>query len=164
MSHPAFVRNERGHYQVIGEVSRDDIIHTASALLQQTIAHSELMNNAKLVGNYLQLQLAQQSNEQFCVMFLNNQHQLIAFETLFSGTIDQAPVFPRVIVQRALEHNAAAVILAHNHPSGTLEASRADRTITQRIQDALQLIDVRVLDHFIVSTEGWLSFSESGYL
>jgi DNA repair protein RadC len=102
--------------------------------------------------------------EEFKVLFLDSQHRLIAEENLFSGTIDAAPVYPRVIVQRALHHNSAAVMLAHNHPSGLAEPSNADKTITKRIQDALALIDIRVLDHFVVGDSEVVSFAERGYI
>jgi DNA repair protein RadC len=101
--------------------------------------------------------------EVFGVLFLDTHHRLIKFEILFYGTIDSAAVYPREVVKRALTWNACAVILAHNHPSGVNEASQADRKITQRLVEALQLIDVRVLDHFIVG-ESITSFLERGWL
>jgi DNA repair protein RadC len=97
-------------------------------------------------------------------MFLDSQHRLIAFERLFRGTIDGASVYPRVVVRRALELNAAAVIFTHNHPSGVPEPSTADINITKRLKDALGLIDVRVLDHIIAGTDGTSSMAESGLL
>ena len=95
---------------------------------------------------------------------LDNRHHLLAFVELFRGTIDGAAVHPREVVKEALKHNAAAVILAHNHPSGIAEASQADRLITQRLREALQLVDIRVLDHLIVAADRILSFAESGLL
>jgi len=102
--------------------------------------------------------------EVFAVLFLDNRHRVIAFEELFRGTIDGASVHPREVVKRALHHNAAAVILAHNHPSGVAEPSRADEALTARLKDALALIDVRILDHLIVGDGAVVSFAERGTL
>jgi DNA repair protein RadC len=112
---------------------------------------------------FWKLRLANRKNEQFEILFLNNQHQKIACETLFKGTIDSAAVYPRVIIQKVLEHNAAAIILAHNHPSGVCVPSQADIDITKKIKDACNTISVRVLDHIIVGN-GTFSFSESGII
>ncbi len=102
------------------------------------------------VRDYLRLKLVAEPNEIFAVVFLDSQHQVLAFEPLFKGTVDQTSVYPRVVVQRALALNASALILAHQHPSGTTEPSAADRAITERLKSALATVDVRVLDHFIV--------------
>jgi DNA repair protein RadC len=109
------------------------------------------------------LQLRDRPYEVFACLFLDTRHRVIAFEELFRGTIDGASVHPRELVRRALEHNAAAVILAHNHPSGVAEPSAADRQITTRLKDALALVDVRVLDHCVVGDE-IVSFAERGLL
>jgi DNA repair protein RadC len=113
---------------------------------------------------YLQLSLAECKNEIFGCFFLDNRHRLIAEDRLFYGTIDGASVHPRVVVQRSLEVNAAAVILWHNHPSGVAEPSHSDQQITRRLKDALALVDVRVIDHFVIGAEGTTSFAESGLL
>jgi DNA repair protein RadC len=112
------------------------------------------------------LKLGGKQDEHFAAAFLTNRHQLISFDTLFRGTVDGASVHPRVVVRRALELNAAAVIFAHNHPSGDPNPSQADQRITQRLQEALGLIDVRVLDHLIVGSrlEETVSFAERGLL
>jgi len=102
--------------------------------------------------------------EVFAVLFLDNRHRVLAFEELFRGTIDGASVHPREVVRRALHYNAAALILAHNHPSGVSEPSSADRRITERLQAALALIDVRVLDHIVVGHGEFTSFAERGLL
>lgn len=102
--------------------------------------------------------------EEFIALFLDNQHQLLACETLFTGTINHTEVHPREIVKAALRHNAAAVILAHNHPSGMAEPSRADRLITSNLQNTLLLVDVRVLDHLIIGHREIVSFAERGWL
>ena len=113
---------------------------------------------------YLSLRLRGRPFEVFACLFLDNRHRLIAFEELFTDTIDGASVHPREVVRRCLAHNAAAVILAHNHPSGVAEPSRADRQITRRLQQALDLIDVRVLDHLVVGDGDPVSFAERGLL
>lgn len=112
---------------------------------------------------YIRLKLTRYEHEVFAVMFLDTQHRLLEFKEMFYGTIDACAVYPREILRHALSVNAGAVILAHNHPSGVLEPSAADRSITNRIRDALMLIDVRVLDHIIVG-DGSLSFAERGLL
>lgn len=113
---------------------------------------------------FLESTLRDRPHEVFCCFFLDNRHRVLAFEELFTGTIDGATVHPREVVRRALEHNAAAVILAHNHPSGVAEPSRADEHLTRRLADALALVDVRVLDHLVVGDGEVVSFSERGLL
>jgi len=113
---------------------------------------------------YLVDKLKVYEHEVFACLFLDNQHHILKFEELFSGTIDSASVYPREVVKKALAHNAAAVIFAHNHPSGINEASHADKVITQRLKSALELIDIRVLDHFIIADGRPFSFAEHGLL
>ncbi len=121
-------------------------------------------HSPQAVKDYLRAELRHQQREVFSVLFLNNQHHLLAYRELFQGTIDAASVYPREVVKLALAHNAAAVILAHNHPSGIAEPSQADRRITQRLQEALALVDIRVLDHLVVGEAEVLSFAERGLL
>ncbi|NAO28881.1 DNA repair protein RadC [Pseudomonas syringae pv. dysoxyli] len=116
------------------------------------------------VASFLKLQLAQQEHEVFGVIFLDAKHRVLAFEILFHGSIDGASVYPRQVVKRSLVHNAAAAIFVHNHPSGCTEPSQADRTLTVRLKEALALIEVRVLDHFIVGKGRPLSLAEYGWL
>ena len=113
---------------------------------------------------FLLAQLRDRPYEVFCCLFLDNRHRLIAFEELFRGTIDRAGVHPREVVRQTLLHNAAALIFAHNHPSGVLEPSQADEMITRRLKEALALLDVRVLDHFIIGDGQCYSFSEHGLI
>lgn len=113
---------------------------------------------------YLRLRLAKLDREQFNCLYLDSQHRLIVDEVLFMGSLDACNVFPRIVVQNALKHNAAAVIFAHNHPSGVPDPSRADRAITERLQSALALVDVKVLDHIVVGDPETTSFAERGYL
>ena len=122
------------------------------------------LSSPALVREYLTTLLSGQDREYFVVVALDNRHRVLASEILFAGTIDGARVYPREVVKCALRHNAAAVIFAHVHPSGVLEPSQADELITRRLKEALALIDVRVLDHFIVGAGQCSSFSERGLL
>lgn len=117
-------------------------------------------DSSEATKNYLKLQLGALEREVFGVMFLNAQHRMIAFEILFQGTLTQASVYPREVARRALEHNAACVVLAHNHPSGVVEPSPADQLLTGALERALALIDVKVLDHIIVGGVAAFSFAE----
>ena len=123
----------------------------------------DILTSPERTRKYLTLRMRNYSNEVFACLFLDNQHRLIAFEELFRGTIDGASVHPREVVKRTLYYNAAAVVLVHNHPSGSSEPSHADRRITEELKNALALIDVRVLDHFVVG-ETITSFTESNLL
>ena len=114
--------------------------------------------------DYLRLKLAAEPHEVFAVVFLDSQHHVLACESLFRGTVDATPVYPRVIVQRALALNAAALILAHQHPSGNTEPSAADRAVTERVRSALTTVDIRVLDHFVIGKGTPYSFAENGLL
>lgn len=164
MSKPPYVRNDQGLYRVKGYVSPDQLVQIAADILLENLAGEENLTQPKDAARFLQLSLAQEKNEHFSVLFLNNKHQVLCFERLFSGTIDGAAVYPRVVAQKALEHNAAAVIFAHNHPSDNCEPSESDRSITLRLKETLALIDVRVLDHFVVSRSTWVSLAERGWI
>ena len=141
------------------------IIKQALAILASRIREPDnFITSPQNTRDYLKLQLAEAEREHFAVLFLDNRHGVIGYEVLFHGTIDGASVHPREIVKRALQVNAAAVILAHNHPSGNPEPSQADIALTGRLKDSLALIDVRVLDHFIVGSSEPVSFSERGLI
>jgi DNA repair protein RadC len=122
------------------------------------------MNAPAATRQFLTAQLRDRPYEVFCCLHLDNRHRLIHFEEVFRGTIDGASVHPREVVRQALRYNAAALIFAHNHPSGVAEASQADELITRRLRDALALVDIRVLDHLIVGDNNCLSFAERGLL
>lgn len=122
------------------------------------------LNNPETVRSWLRTELRDRSQEVFCCLFLDSRHRLIRFEELFKGGLDSAEVHPRIVLQQCLRHRAAAVLLAHNHPSGHPEPSAADHALTQRLKQALALIDVRVLDHFIVAGNRITSFAEQGWL
>jgi DNA repair protein RadC len=122
------------------------------------------MNSPEATRRYLALQLAGHPHEVFGVLLLDTQHRLIRNEEMFRGTIDSTSVHPRVVVQRALQLNAAALIVYHNHPSGLAEPSAADRHITERLVESLALIDVRIIDHLVVAGTATVSFAERGWL
>lgn len=132
--------------------------------LAATLERSDVMANPEATRRFLSLRLRSLRREVFAVLFLDSQHRLIAFEELFQGTLDSCSVHPRQVVERALSLNAAAIILAHNHPSGVAEPSAADRQITERLRQSLELIDVRVLDHFVIGEGRGTSFAERGWL
>ncbi|WP_323149163.1 RadC family protein [Pseudomonas oryzihabitans] len=132
--------------------------------LAEGLKRDSALESPQQVRDYLKARLRHEPHEVFGCLFLDTRHRVLAFEALFHGTIDGASVYPRQVVKRALAHNAAAVILTHNHPSGIAEPSQADRLLTTRLKDALALVDVRVLDHFIVGDGEPLSMAEYGWL
>lgn len=132
--------------------------------LAEEMHQRDALTSSRATQNYLVSELRHETREVFAVLFLDNQHRILHFERLFWGTLDAAAVYPRVVAEYVLKHHAAAVILAHNHPSGVAEASRADKQITQQLVSALSLLDVRVLDHVIVAGPLCYSFAEQGDL
>ncbi len=140
------------------------VLEMARRALQEDIAQRDALTSPQAVRDYLRLRLQGLPHEIFMALFLDAQNRVIVSEELFRGTLTQTSVYPREVVKRALHHNAAAVILAHNHPSGVAEPSNADQVLTQALKNALLLVDVRVLDHFIVAGSGFLSFAERGLL
>lgn len=140
------------------------VLEMARRHLLETLRRDGVMNSPQTTRDYLIAKLRSYGHEVFACLFLDNQHRVIEFEELFRGTIDGASVYPREVAKRALQLNTAAVIFAHNHPSGVAEPSEADRLITRRLKDALALFDIRVLDHFIVGDGVAFSFAEHGFL
>ncbi len=140
------------------------VLDLARRAVAQRLREREGMDTPGAVKQYLQLQLAARPHEVFAALFLDTQNRLITMEELFRGTLTQTSVYPREIVLRALHHQAAAVVLAHNHPSGSVQPSRADEAITQTLKAALGLVDVRVLDHVIVAPGESFSMAERGML
>jgi DNA repair protein RadC len=140
------------------------IFEMSRRALAEEIKHQDSFSSPEKVSDYLRLKLSRQEREVFVVLFLDAQNRVQAQETLFEGTLTQTSVYPREVVKRALHHNAASVIFAHNHPSGIAEQSRADELITQALKKALDLVDIRVLDHFIVAGHQAMSFAERGLL
>lgn len=140
------------------------VVEMARRALHEEMRSGDALNSPRAVREYLQLLLRARQQEVFISIFLDAQHRVLAAEELFQGTLTQTSVYPREVVKRALHHNAAAIIFAHNHPSGVAEPSDSDRLLTEALKQALQLVDVRVLDHFIVAGAGCLSFAEKGLL
>lgn len=140
------------------------VLEMARRHLAEQLRRDSALESPQAVRDYLKAQLRHEPHEVFGCLFLDSKHRVLAYEALFRGTIDGASIYPRQVVKRALAHNAAALILTHNHPSGIAEPSQADRVLTERIKDALALVDVRVLDHFIVGDGEPLSMAERGWL
>ena len=151
----------------LGPAKRAEIVavlELARRALASQLQEKTMFSNPQAIRDYLQLQLGSRDHEIFAVMFLDTSHRLIVLEEMFRGTLTQTSVYPREVVVRALALNAANVVLAHNHPSGTAQASRADEAITHTLKAALALVDVRVLDHFIVTSTEAVSMAELGLM
>ena len=141
------------------------IIDRALALLEERARYrTDTLSSPTVVRDYLRLRIGTLEHEEFWAVWLDAQNRVIEFEGLFRGTLTQTSVYPREIVKSALKHNAAAVIFAHNHPSGVPEPSRADELLTQNLIKALNLIDVKTLDHFVVAGASMVSFAEKGLI
>jgi DNA repair protein RadC len=140
------------------------VMEMARRALRESLAERDVLSSPEAVKSYLRLKLQDLPREVFVVIFLDAQNRVQAIDELFAGTLTQTSVYPREVVKRALMHNAAAVIFAHNHPSGVAEPSHADEALTRALRQALALVDVRVLDHFVVGKGGALSFAERGLL
>ena len=139
-------------------------LELARRALREEISARDALSSPRAVRDYLRLALAGREHEVFVVLLLDAQHRVIAFEELFKGTLTQTSVYPREVVKCALKHNAAALIFAHNHPSGVAEPSHADEILTRSLKGALALVDIQVLDHFIVAGTRTMSFAERGLL
>jgi DNA repair protein RadC len=151
----------------LGPAKRAEIVavlELARRALASQLQEKTMFSNPQAIRDYLQLQLGSREHEIFAVLFLDTSHRLIVLEEMFRGTLTQTSVYPREVVVRALALNAANVVLAHNHPSGTAQASRADEAITHTLKAALALVDVRVLDHFIVTSHEAVSMAERGLM
>ena len=140
------------------------VLELTRRALREELTVRDALNSPRAVQEYLRLTLAALPNEVFFVLFLDAQHRLIAGEELFRGTLTQTSVYPREVVKQALHHNSAAVIFAHNHPSGVAEPSRADELLTQALKSALDLVDIKVLDHLVIAGNVAWSFAEKGRL
>jgi len=160
---PSFVC-EAGKYTVVDALTEEDILTAAKSIISRRFTATNVLNSTALSKQFFITRLSELECEVFCVTFLNNQCQLLACEQMFRGSIRSAAVYPREIVKRALVLNAGQVILAHNHPSGQVKPSGDDLKITEEIQVALALIDVKVVDHIIVGGTQAMSFSEKGLL
>jgi len=155
------VRDVAGDYR---PANANEVLSAAQRLLLQKLHDGPLLTSPDAVRDYLRVKLGKLEHEVFAVLMLDAQHRLIEYVELFRGTVAQTSVYPREVVKESLARNAAALIFAHNHPSGLAEPSRADELLTQTLKSALALVDVRVLDHLIVAGRDILSFSERGLL
>ncbi len=155
------VRDAQGRYQL---ATIDQILEAARQVIDQKMQRGAELTSPAAVKEYLRAKLAGFEHEVFAVLFMDTRHRLIEYKEMFHGTIDGASVYPREVVKEALRLNAAAVVVSHNHPSGSPEPSAADRALTQRLMEALGLVDVRVLDHIIVAGNETASFAERGLI
>ena len=153
-----------GTYLVTELINEEDLLTIANQIARQKLAKGEAITDKHLAQQALQTLLQSREHEVFAMLFLDNQHRILAYEELFRGTLSSASVYPREVVKRALALNAAALMLVHNHPSGHPEPSRADIEITQRLQSALSLVDIRTLDHLVVASNGVVSLKQRGYM
>ncbi|HCF5040561.1 TPA: DNA repair protein RadC [Pseudomonas aeruginosa] len=155
------VRDAQGLYLL---ATAEQILEAARQAIERKMQRGASFTSPMAVKEYLRAKLAGFEHEVFAVLFLDTQHRLIEYAEMFRGTIDSASVYPRELVKEALRHNAAAVIVSHNHPSGNPEPSQADKVLTQRLKEALGLVDVRMLDHVIVAGSSTASFAERGLI
>ena len=153
-----------GTYVMESPVTEADILRMAQQLAMSRLSKGRALTDPKQVFSHLQTLLQYHEHEVFALLLLDTKHRVIGFQELFRGTLDGASVYPRAVVKIALEHNAAAVILVHNHPSGDPEPSNADRHLTTTLKDALNMVGTRTLDHIVVGSEGCISLAERGYL
>ena len=153
-----------GTYVMESPVTEADILQMAKQLAMSRLSKGRALTEPKQVFSHLQTLLRYHEHEIFALLLLDTKHRVIGFRELFRGTLDGASVYPREVVKVALEHNAAAVILVHNHPSGDPEPSQADRTLTTTLKNTLNLIGTQTLDHIVVGSEGCVSMAERGYL
>ncbi len=155
------VRDVDGQYRV---ASADEVLSQAWGVLAERVKPGVTLSSPQDVKDYLRLAIGLLEHEVFCVVFLDAQHRVIELQQMFRGTVTQTSVYPREVVKASLLLNSAAVVLAHNHPSGLADPSRADEYLTQTLKAALQLIDVRVLDHMVVTANAVVSFAERGLI
>ncbi len=159
---PMLIRDAEGEYRL---ATGDEVLSAARQVLGHRVRRgTDVLSSPLAVRDFLRVKLGSLEHEVFAVLLLDTQHRLVRYVELFRGTLSQTSVYPREIVKIGLQHNAAAMIFAHNHPSGVPEQSRADELLTQSLKQALALVDVRVLDHFVVAGAEILSFAERGPL
>lgn len=160
----ALIRDCNGTYQAMRRLSEADILHTAEQIIQRRFRRLGSIKCPQDVLNFLHSQLIHRTEEGFGCLFLDGRHQVIAWEVLFTGTVNSCVVHPRVVIKRALELNASAVVCAHHHPSGNPQPSRADETITQRLRDLLVPLDIQLLDHVVIGHQESVSLAERGVI
>jgi DNA repair protein RadC len=151
-------------YEAHGHIAAEDILLAAKEILANRVDRSIVFSNPQLVSDYLVTRFTGYEYEVFACLFLDTRHRFIKLDELFRGTIDGCAVYPREVVKAGLSYNAAAVVFAHNHPSGDPTPSQADKALTTRLKRALELVDIRVLDHFVVGGRSTISFAERGLI
>lgn len=164
MKSPFKCASESGYYEVSSEVSEQDILDMAEKLIRRKFQKRKQLCSSRETKQYLTIQMSKYEHEVFGVIFLDAQNRILSCDILFRGTIDGAAVYPREVVKQCLKFNAAATIFFHNHPSGIPEPSLADRSITKTLVNALNMIDVKVLDHLVVGGTDVTSFAERGLI
>ena len=164
MNTPFQINEEPNQFSVTRPVTAEEILAMAKQLIHKQFERGQSLTQPDHAREFLMLELAMLEHEAFYCIFLDNQHRILETKTCFEGSIASANVYPRELVKQALKLNACAMILAHNHPSGIAEPSECDRAITKRLIDALNLVEVRVLDHFIIAGTEQYSFAEHGLL
>jgi DNA repair protein RadC len=157
---------QKNNINIQENLEEETLISNALFCLENRLRYNtgQYLKSSQDVHAYTKLQLAEEQDEVFAALFLTSQHQLIYFEKLFFGTINQATVYPRKIIKKALQHNAAKLIIAHNHPSQHCEPSRSDRELTRDIKKILDIIDVQLIDHIVITHQETYSFAENGLL
>jgi DNA repair protein RadC len=160
----SYTRDVLGHYIVTNPMSETDVLGAAEDILRRRLERMAELTTPHDSAAFLRMRLGHLLHEEFHAIWLDNRHHVVAVDRLFNGTINGTSVHPREVVRIALKHNAAAVIFAHNHPSGIPEPSTADRTMTMRLREVLSLIEVRLLDHIIVGAQRTTSMAERGLL
>ncbi|OZY47727.1 RadC family protein [Pseudomonas lundensis] len=153
-----------GTYVMGSSVTEADILQMAQQLAMSRLSKGQALTEPRHVFSHLQTLLQYHEYEVFALLLLDTKHRVICFRELFRGTLDSSSIYPREVMKIALEHNAAALILVHNYPSGNPEPSQADRTLTTTLRNALNMVGIRILDHVVVGIEGCVSFAERGYL
>jgi len=159
-----YMRDVLGYYTITNPMSETDVLAAAEDILRRKLERQGAIGSPRDSAAFLRMRIGHLMHEEFHAVWLDTRHQVLAVDRLFNGTIDGASIHPREVVRCALRHNAAAVIFSHNHPSGNPEPSAADRAISARLRTALDLIDVRLLDHIIVGAQGTTSMAERGLI
>tara|TARA_R110001599_G_scaffold256820_1_gene457115 strand:- start:83 stop:607 length:525 start_codon:yes stop_codon:yes gene_type:complete len=161
---PTLVETDNNKWVLSEPVTTKQMYQILLTLLEQEYFRTDQLTSPQKTIQYLQVKLAKYEHEVFCCIYLDNQHHVIGFEELFRGTINAASVYPREVVKSCLMHNASAILLVHNHPSGDCQPSSADEMLTKRLVDALALVDIRVLDHILIAGASSISFAEIGLI
>ncbi len=159
-----WARDQEGCYHTIEAVKPEQVVQMAEEILRERCAHGEIMSDPAQVRRWLSLKVGGLEHEVFGILFLDNRHRIIQYQEMFRGTVDGTSVHVREVIKEALRVNAQALVFVHNHPSGVAEPSDADRRLTHRLKDACGLVDIHVLDHFVVGGASTMSFAERGFL